>query len=222
VGLDAYPGTFFPPSAPRGTHGQFLLDAFSLLRKCYLPTARIPQQVPIHVQENGFPTGPGRSYEDQLAAMESMLGALLEYRRTFNVTDHRWFAMRDADSGSPNFQQQYGMLRDDYAEKPAFDRYRRFVEENGPPPREPEPPRGFGLSGRCYSRGVLVSLAGRGVLRVEFRVRGKRARDRRPPFRRHVRLRRGQPRRVPLRAYVRMNDGSLLPASGRGPRCPVR
>ena len=44
-----------------------------------------------------------------------------EFRGTYNVTDYRWFDLRDHRTSSPNFQHQYGLLRDDYTPKPAFD-----------------------------------------------------------------------------------------------------
>ena len=60
-----------------------------------------------------------------------MLRAVHTYRGNYNVTDYRWFALRDADSASPNFQQQFGLLRDDYERKPGFHIYRGLIRELG-------------------------------------------------------------------------------------------
>jgi hypothetical protein len=65
VGLDAYPGTFFPPagvpSALPVNQTQAMINAFSVLRTCFMPEAGLGPRVAIHVSENGWPTGPGRS-----------------------------------------------------------------------------------------------------------------------------------------------------------------
>ena len=129
VGVDAYPGTFFPPSSNTISKREAIINAFDILRDCFLPIPGIPDSTPIHVTENGYPTGSGRSYATQRAALEEMIRAVHDARGTYNVTDHRWFNLRDADSDSPNFQQQYGLLRDDYTPKPAFEAYDALVEE---------------------------------------------------------------------------------------------
>jgi hypothetical protein len=129
VGLDAYPGTVFPPAEPpTGTgYRDGMVNAMSVLRGCFMPIARLGRDVPIHVEENGWPTGPGRSEAEQVRAMRQMVGAVRDFRGTYDVTDYRWFDLRDHNSTGPNFQQHYGLLRDDYTRKPAFGVYRRLV-----------------------------------------------------------------------------------------------
>ncbi|MCF6422913.1 hypothetical protein [Amycolatopsis tucumanensis] len=39
------------------------------------------------------------------------------------------FALRDADSANPGLFHQFGLLRDDYTAKPAFDTYRKLIAE---------------------------------------------------------------------------------------------
>jgi hypothetical protein len=129
VGLDAYPGTIWPPAEEPGGYRDGMVNAMSALRDCYLPIAQIGDSVPIHVEENGYPTlEPARSYAQQADAMREMVGAVDEFRGTYNVTDYRWFDLRDHRTSSPNFQQQYGLLRDDYTPKPAFDVYAELVD----------------------------------------------------------------------------------------------
>jgi hypothetical protein len=48
-------------------------------------------------------------------------------RDRYNITDYRWFDLRDADSTGPSFESQYGLLRDDYSPKPAFAVFRSLV-----------------------------------------------------------------------------------------------
>ena len=128
VGVDAYPGTFFPPVNTPGGERDALVNAFSSFR-CYAATPGIPQSVPIHVEENGWPTGPGRTYQRQAQALATMVHAVNDFRGTFDISDYRWFNLRDGDSTSTNFQTQYGLMTDEYRPKPAFDLYRRLVSQ---------------------------------------------------------------------------------------------
>jgi hypothetical protein len=150
IGLDVYPGTFYPPSVPPGMERDFVIDALSVLRECYAPMAGVSERVPIHIQENGFPTGPGRTYERQEQALENMVRAVHDARGVFNVSDYRWFNLRDAQTASPNFQQQYGLMTDQYEPKPAFKRYAALVRELGAtgtaPPTPGAPPRATGCT----------------------------------------------------------------------------
>jgi hypothetical protein len=184
VGLDAYPGTLFtPPGLPRG---DAMINALSLLRECLMPIANLPERVAIHVVENGWPTGPGREPAEQATAVREMVGAVNSYRANYNVTDYRWFDLRDADSSSPNFQQQYGLTRDDYTPKPAFSAYQEMIATFGATPlmaSAPPTPRialtvlprhvraGRRVRLTFRARAGLVPLAG-----VSIRFAGRRVR----------------------------------------------
>ena len=169
VGLDAYPGTFFPPTvAPDGSEGDTragMLNAMSVLRECYMPLAGLGKGVPIHVTENGYPTGPGRSEDEQVRKLRAMIQAVHDYRRNYNVTDYRWFSLRDTDTASPNFQAQYGLLRDDYSPKPAFWAYRDAVARFGAREGAGAGAGGNG-SGRCLARRARVLSRGIGRVRL--------------------------------------------------------
>ncbi len=132
VGFDAYPGTWGPPLAvgdPSRATAAFMDRVLRDLRHDYMPLAGIPGRVPLHVSENGYPTGPGRSDATQVAIMRAAVTAVYRARARFNVTGYRWFDLRDADSSSPSFESQYGLMRDDYAPKPAFATYRSLIAE---------------------------------------------------------------------------------------------
>ena len=92
-----------------------------------MPLARIPGSVSLHVSENGYPTGPGRTEAMQVASMKAAIATINAARRTYNITSYTWFDLRDANTSSGSFQSQYGVLRDDYSPKPAFAVYRRLV-----------------------------------------------------------------------------------------------
>jgi hypothetical protein len=130
VGLDAYPGTWGPALGGRGlaTETRHFMDgALHALRATYMPLAGIPHTVALQVSETGYPTGPGRTDASQVAVMRAAVEAVYHARASYHVTGLRWFDLRDADSSSPSFESQYGLMRDDYSPKPAFDAYRALV-----------------------------------------------------------------------------------------------
>ena len=103
--------------------------AFSRLRSTYLPLAGIPESVPLVVTENGYPTGQGRTQAMQVTVMRAAVTAVHRARREYNITGYRWFDLRDADSATPGFESQYGLMHDDYSPKAAFQVYRGLVAQ---------------------------------------------------------------------------------------------
>ena len=53
--------------------------------------------------------------------MRAAIGAVEANRSRYNITDYRWFDLRDADSASASFEDQYGLMTDDYTPKLGFD-----------------------------------------------------------------------------------------------------
>jgi len=206
VGLDVYPGTFFPPLDTPGGERDAIVNALSSLR-CYMGVAGLGAPTPIYVEENGWPTSPSRSEAMQRTVLQTMVSAFDDFRGTYNVSDYRWFDLRDADSSSPNFQQQFGLLHDDYSPKAAFDAYRDLVDRlsirlaptparpGGQPPGRHRRRHGHRIAlrlsfrrGRGCARGpVVASLSGRPAgrpVRVRYRVNGRPAGTaRRAPYR---------------------------------------
>jgi hypothetical protein len=104
-----------------------MFNAMSVLRDCYMPIAGLGAAVPIHVEENGWPTGPGRTDARQVVALREMVNAVNRFRGNYGVTAYRWFDLRDHNTSSTNFQHHYGLLRDDYTKKAAFGVFRHLV-----------------------------------------------------------------------------------------------
>jgi hypothetical protein len=221
VGLDAYPGTFFPPVEAPGEERDGMVNAMSAMR-CFTQGAGIPDSKPIHIEETGFPTGPGaRTEARQAQVAETLVRAVNDFRGNYNVSDLRWFNLRDGDSRSGNYQTQYGLLRDDYTEKPAFGVFARLVDrlsirnsQVSPESAQPE----VHLRLRCSGSRARASLTGadtRAVRRVEFRDGRIRARDARRPFIRVL----GRAHRERVAAVVRMRDGTRFVLRARVGRC---
>lgn len=129
VGLDAYPGTWGPATGGSlaVATARAMATALATLRDRYLPLAGIPRGVALHISENGYPTGTGRTEKMQVEAMRAAIGAVEANRSRYNITDYRWFDLRDADSASGSFEDQYGLMTDDYTPKLGFDVYRELV-----------------------------------------------------------------------------------------------
>jgi hypothetical protein len=100
-------------------------------RQVNLVAANIPAAVPIRVTENGWPTGPGRSAARHAEVLETIVRTVHRLRTKLNITHYEFFLLRDGDSGRPDMGAQFGLLRHDYAPKPAFDVYRRLIAELG-------------------------------------------------------------------------------------------
>jgi hypothetical protein len=160
VGLDVYPGSFYPPvMLPGDTYRAELAQALGVVRNCLAPQAGIPASVPIWITENGEPTGV-LSDAAQAAALTQLVTAAHDFSGTFNVTDYRWFNLRDSVSTGPETLigltfASFGLLRDDYSPKPSFGAYRRLIGQLGtavklPPPRL-ERPSHSRVHRRCHS-----------------------------------------------------------------------
>jgi hypothetical protein len=136
VGLDFYPGTVYPPAmAPGDTYTAELAQAAGAVRNCFAPIARIGRGTQIWITENGIPTGVF-SDAQQAAALKELVTAAHRYSGTFNITDYRWFNLRDSTSTGPStlvgvtFSSD-GLLRDDYTAKPSFTTYRALIARWG-------------------------------------------------------------------------------------------
>jgi hypothetical protein len=133
VALDFFPDVF-RPVAPDGEPGDLRASVrlvLRTLRQVWMPAAGIPPSTPIHVGEHGWPTDSARPARRQAEVLETVIRAVHEDRRAWNVARYTLFALRDADSAVDSLWQQFGVMRDDYTPKPAFDVYRRLVAELG-------------------------------------------------------------------------------------------
>jgi len=135
VGVDIYPDVFVP-APPDGSPGDLRDQVKYLLhvtRDCSMPLAGLTAAVPIRVSENGWPTSPDRSEARQAEALPIVIRTINEVRGSYNVAGYELFDLRDARTSSSGIFDRFGIMRDDYTPKPAFEAYRRLVAELGGP-----------------------------------------------------------------------------------------
>lgn len=127
VGLDFFPDVFRPlPADQLAAAVGGVLGSF---RHTSLARAGIGPSVPVRICENGWPTGPDRSEQRQAEVIEEVIRTVVGLRAELNLTGYSCFDLRDADSAGTGLFDRFGLLRDDYTPKPAFDSYRRLVQE---------------------------------------------------------------------------------------------
>lgn len=135
VGIDVYPGTWSPPSpsvypSAEGVRAS-IVSSLACLRQIQMPRAGLSSATTITVAETGWPTAANRSELTQAAVLRDIVGAVESVSGLYGITDMRWFDLRDANTASGQLENGYGLLRDDYSPKPAFDAYRELIAADG-------------------------------------------------------------------------------------------
>lgn len=112
AGVDIYTGTYIPPVAIDDEAS--FRAALDYTRNEMMPLAGLGADVPLYVQETGYPTvGEVRSEARQADALTAYIRAA----EGFNVGLIQWFQLADADSIAGD---GWGLLRSDYSTKPAY------------------------------------------------------------------------------------------------------
>ena len=130
AGLTIYPGGFDPhPPSVSDIAGR--TAAMLTTYRAQLSAAGIPETVPIRVSECGWPTGPGRTEADQSEALSAIVNTVANLRGKLRVTHLELFTLRDADTSSNDIFGHFGILRDDYTPKPAYNSMRTLIKTIG-------------------------------------------------------------------------------------------
>ncbi len=145
VGFDFFPDVFQPIKFTNLKKVVTLV--LKKFRKQDLTGAGIPSSVPIRITENAWSTGPNRPYEQQVKTIEAVIKTIYALKDELNITGYEYHQLRDADSSEFEGdivnnseyddaatllrQHQFGLLKDDYTPKPAFETYRKLIEELG-------------------------------------------------------------------------------------------
>jgi hypothetical protein len=124
AGVNIYTGTYIPPVAIDDEASY--RAALDYTRNEMMPLAGLGPEVPIYVQETGYPTlGEIRSEARQATA----IAAYVRAAQDFNVGLLQWFQLADADS---LVGDGWGLLRSDYSPKPAYDVLHHVVRAHAP------------------------------------------------------------------------------------------
>jgi hypothetical protein len=131
IGLDFYPGVF-RPVAEDGQPNDLIESVKKVLtyvRNVNFQQGKIPPSVPIHITENGWPTGEQRSYERQAVVIEKVVRTVHSLKSELNINRYELFSLRDTNSSVENTFYQFGLLKDDYSPKPAFSIFCKLIDE---------------------------------------------------------------------------------------------
>ena len=114
AGVDIYSGTYITPLYNVDDRGDYE-RALAYVRDQMMPLAGLGAEVPIYIQETGYPT-----LDPLLRSEARQARALADYIRAtegFNVGLLQWFQLTDAESP---LGDGWGVVRPDYSRKPAF------------------------------------------------------------------------------------------------------
>jgi hypothetical protein len=129
VGLDFFPDVFHPVPLENIEHGvKAVLGHF---RNVNLKQAGVSADIPIHITENGWPTSPDRSEEKQALVLRKVIETIYSERKNFNIAAYELFSLRDSDSRNPDIFYQFGIMKDDYTPKPAFEIFKGLIRMAG-------------------------------------------------------------------------------------------
>ena len=132
VGHNFYVDVFEPP-VELAQIADRVTGILTDLRTRDLSAAGIPASVQIRVTENGWPTGTNpfsgraRTDERQAEVIDAIVRSVHRVAAELHVTHYVLFGLRDADSSEPDLFHQFGIMRDDYTPKPAYETYRSLV-----------------------------------------------------------------------------------------------
>ncbi|MDT0414631.1 hypothetical protein RM574_03940 [Streptomyces sp. DSM 41982] len=125
IGLDFFPDVFRP--VPAAAFDAAVSGLLRHHREAVLGPAGLAD-LPLHLTEHGWPTGPGRGPERQA----EIVGTVVRLAAAApGIAAYTHFALRDADSARPGLFHRFGLMTDTYAPKPAFDVLRGLVERHG-------------------------------------------------------------------------------------------
>jgi hypothetical protein len=131
VGLDFFPDVFRP--LPREGFPDNLKNTVKLVlghfRNTLSNIGNIAPSIPIHITENGWPTGATRGYDKHVVVIETIVRALYEIKDELRIEQYELFSLRDTDTGNDNLFYQFGIVKDDYTPKPVFYKFRDLIQE---------------------------------------------------------------------------------------------
>jgi hypothetical protein len=141
VGVQLYPGLFWPPVLVTETAAEATLEALTLVRDCFMPQGGLGDGTEIWVSEIGFATNLGHSEARQASELAATTAAVSAIAGTLGVSEFRYFNLRDNREQGLDLFDNVGLLRPDYGPKPAFATYRALIGRFGARARYDPAPR---------------------------------------------------------------------------------
>jgi hypothetical protein len=131
AGLDFFPDVFRPVAADGEPNDlqRSVINVLRYFRYERLEKNGISHSVPIHITENGWPTAEGKTYQRQAEVLEKIIRTVYSLKAELNITQYELFSLRDADSANQDIFHQFGLLKDDYTPKPAFETFKKLIRE---------------------------------------------------------------------------------------------
>jgi hypothetical protein len=130
VGLDFFPDVFRP--LPRKNDAivvyEPLRQVISFFRSD-IADAGIRADIPLHITENGWPTSSSRNEGQQALVLDAIIRAIYSMRSEFGIRVYEMFDLRDADSSFEDIFYRFGIMKDDYTPKPAYETYCSLISE---------------------------------------------------------------------------------------------
>ncbi len=142
VGLDIYPGTYFPPLPAAGTLDLYgtaestVAQALQDFRSQVLPAAHIPASAHIEITEIGFATSHSWHHTDaeQALLVRAFAAGACSAAARVGLSAFEWFDLTDASAPAADLSApalhlpwRFGLLRSDLQAKPAFATYRKVI-----------------------------------------------------------------------------------------------
>lgn len=137
VGIDAYPGTYYPPLSPRLDPTDLGASASAevahiawTVRHQLMPLAGLGRRTPIGFSEIGWATAPlVRSASAQARIVSAFVAGACQSAGSENLRFLQWYDLVDPPGsiGSASSPLQMGLLGADFAPTPGFDAYREAI-----------------------------------------------------------------------------------------------
>jgi hypothetical protein len=129
VGVDFYP-ELVPGRAvpiPRATR-----QMLAFVRDHLMALGGLGRRIPIWITETGYDTIPGVAGPNrQRTALREVVTTVARAAARYDVTDLRWFDLRDSGPAATGFGERSGLLTAGYRRKPAFAAYRALFARYG-------------------------------------------------------------------------------------------
>jgi len=131
IGLDFFPDVFrrVAEDGQPNDLEESVRNVLGYFRNVNLQAGKIPLTIPIHITENGWSTGEGKSYERQAFVIEKVIRTIQQSKTKLNIARYELFGLRDVDTSNADKFYQFGLLKDDYSAKPAFYIFCKLINE---------------------------------------------------------------------------------------------